>query len=411
MRKYLRRAATAALGSTIVCATLLTTVAGATPSGASQKYPPIPPGPITFGVSTPLSGAEASYGIFTKLGFNVAMDYFNQEHPNGINGHQVKLTLLDDGSNVTQAVQTAQQLVADKVAAVVTLTTDPAAATQQFAVMQKNKVPVVANLSLPTGSIKQLSTEYPYLFSPNPAAVQYIVDAGKWVDSKGYKKVAFLSDGIPADTQVENEVIQGIGEGKPKATVVDRETIAPGSVDDSAAVTKLKASGADLLIVTAGEAYGPIWQSILASGWSPTILASAGAWYSGFTSMGSLTPNAYAFYYECADSSSQTFSAVQNQLMSQYATATSSLVTNYLTFLATDSEPLEILYYAITKYNSVAPAALKAAIEGIHNKSFLGLTYNFSSTNHFGLTGSFGPAVCHMGAPYAGGVGKVPVKG
>jgi hypothetical protein len=72
---------------------------------------------------------------------------------------------------------------------------------------------------------------------------------------------------------------------------------------------------------------------------------------------------------------------------------------------------LEIPYYAITKYNSVAPAALKAAIEGIHNKTFLGLTYNFSPTNHFGLSGTFGPEVCHMGPPYAGGVVKVPVKG
>jgi hypothetical protein len=26
------------------------------------------------------------------------------------------------------------------------------------------------------------------------------------------------------------------------------------------------------------------------------------------------------------------------------------------------------------------------------------------------LIGSFGPAVCNMGPPYAGGVGRVPVK-
>jgi hypothetical protein len=53
---------------------------------------------------------------------------------------------------------------------------------------------------------------------------------------------------------------------------------------------------------------------------------------------------------------------------------------------------------------------MQAAILGIHNQEFLGLKYSFSPTNHFGLTGEYGPAVCHMGAPYAGGVGKVPVK-
>jgi ABC-type branched-subunit amino acid transport system substrate-binding protein len=187
-------------------------------------------------------------------------------------------------------------------------------------------------------------------------------------------------------------------------------TITPGSVDDSAAITKLKGSGAQLLVVTAGEGYGPIWQAVQASGWSPTILSSAGAWYSGFTSMGSLTAKASAYYYQCADTPDQTFTSVQTNLMNQYAAATSNLVVNYLTFIATDSVPLEIANYAITKYHSVSPEAIKAAIQGIHDQSFLGLKYSFSPTNHFGLTGGFGPAVCNMGPPYAGGAGKVPVK-
>ena len=96
--------------------------------------------------------------------------------------------------------------------------------------------------------------------------------------------------------------------------------------------------------------------------------------------------------------------------MTQYANATADFEVNYLTFLATDSAPFELLNYAISKYHSVAPQAIKAALEGIHNQSFLGLPYNFSATNHYGLIGEFGPAVCHMGPPYAGGVAKVPVK-
>jgi hypothetical protein len=96
--------------------------------------------------------------------------------------------------------------------------------------------------------------------------------------------------------------------------------------------------------------------------------------------------------------------------MAAYAAATSNAVVNYLTFIATDSVPLEMLNYAITKYHSIAPAAIKKAIEGIHNQQYLGFTYNFSATNHYGLTGQYGAATCQMGPPYAGGVGKVPVK-
>ena len=164
-------------------------------------------------------------------------------------------------------------------------------------------------------------------------------------------------------------------------------------------------------MVTAGEGYGPIWQAVQSANWSPTILASAGAWYSGFDSMGSLTAKASAYYYNCADTATQTFTPVQNQLMAAYSQGTNypSFV-NYLTSMATDSVPLEILNYAITKYHSTDPAAIKKAIEGITSKEFLGLSYKFSPTNHFGLVGSFGPAVCAMGPPYAGGVGRVPVK-
>jgi ABC-type branched-subunit amino acid transport system substrate-binding protein len=402
MRSLVRAVVAVLAGCGLLVATSTTVASGA------SKYPPIPAGPITFGLSTPLSGATASYGIFTKLGMQVAQQAFNAEHPNGIEGHQVKIELLDDASDVTKAVQVANQLVSDKVAAVITASYNPAAAGQQLAVWAKAKMPVVSNLELPfLAAPKVLASKYPYLFSPNPSTQQTGVAAINWIKANKFKKVGILNDGIPEDTLVANQIAAGAKANKASVTTVN---ISPNSVDDSAAVTKLKGSGAQLLIVTAGEGYGPIWQAVLASGWSPTILASAGAWYSGFSSMGSLTAKAYASYYNCATSATQTFTATQQSLMAQYASTTSNLSINYLTFLATDSAPLELLDYAITKYNSTSPAAIKAALESIHNQTFLGLKYNFSPTNHYGLVGTFGPAVCHMGTPYAGGVGKVPVK-
>jgi ABC-type branched-subunit amino acid transport system substrate-binding protein len=353
----------------------------------------------------------ASYGIEAKIQTGVALQQFNLMHPNGIDGHPVKLEILNDASDVTHAVQVANQMVSDKDAAVITASYNPAAAGQQLAVWTKAKMPVLANLEL-TNSFTpaQLAKQYPYLFSPNPSLQQTGVAAINWIKQKGFKNVGILNDGIPYDTVFANQIGAGVKNGVKNAKVTT-VTITPNSVDNSAAITKLKGAGVQLLVVTAGEGYGPIWQAVQSANWSPTILAAAGAWYSGFDSMGSLTAKASAYYYNCADTATQTFTPVQNQLMTAYSQGTNyPAFVNYLTSMATDSIPLEIMNYAITKYHSTDPAAIKKAIEGITSKQFLGLSYKFSPTNHFGLVGSFGPAVCQMGPPYAGGLGRVPVK-
>ncbi len=407
MRKHLSVAL-----AVMVCAGTLAVVGPGSTAGASSGYPPIPPGPITFGISAPTSGALASYGIEAKIQTGVALQQFNLMHPNGIDGHQVKLDILNDASDVTSAVQVANQMVTNKDAAVITASYNPAAAGQQLAVWTKAKMPVLANLEL-TNSLTpaQLAQQYPYLFSPNPSLQQTGVAAINWIKQKGFKNVGILNDGIPYDTVFANQIGAGVKKNVKNATVTT-VNITPGSVDNSAAITKLKGAGTQLLVVTAGEGYGPIWQAVQSANWSPTILASAGAWYSGFDSMGPLTAKANAYYYNCANTATQTFTPVQNQLMAAYAKGTDyPAFVNYLTSMATDSVPLEMMNYAINKYHSTAPAAIKKALEGITSMDFLGLSYKFSPTNHFGLVGTFGPAVCQMGPPYAGGVGRVPVKG
>ena len=122
-----------------------------------------------------------------------------------------------------------------------------------------------------------------------------------------------------------------------------------------------------------------------------------------------LTPPPFAFIGTIG-LPSVTFTAQQQDLFAKYSAVTGGTSVNYLTYIASDSVPVEIMAAAIEKYHSTDPSAIKKAIEGIHDQSFIGIQYNFSPTNHFGLTGRYGPAVCAMGPPYAGGVGKVPIK-
>ncbi|HEY2563429.1 MAG TPA: hypothetical protein VGI44_06930, partial [Acidimicrobiales bacterium] len=163
-------------------------------------------------------------------------------------------------------------------------------------------------------------------------------------------------------------------------------------------------------VVYLGVGFGPVWQAMQSANWSPTILSSAGAWYDGFDAMGALAAKAYAPYVDCASSPSQTFTPEQQDLFAKYSAVTGAASTNYLTYIASDSVPVEIMAAAIEKYHSTDPTAIKKAIEGMGRKTFIGIDYHYSPTNHFGLTGQYGPAVCAMGPPYAGGVGKVPIK-
>ena len=333
-------------------------------------------------------------------------------HPNGIDGHQVKLDIENDASDVTHAVQVANQMVTNKDAAVITASYNPAAAGQQLAVWTKAKMPVVANLELTnTLTPAQLATQYPYLFSPNPSLQQTGVAAINWIKQKGFKNVGILNDGIPYDTVFANQISTGVKNGVKKRQGDDGHHHPGIRWTTDAAITKLKGAGVQLLVVTAGEGYGPIWQAVQSANWSPTILAAAGAWYSGFDSMGSLTAKAERVLLQlCRHSHADIHAGAEPADDRLLPGDNYPAFVNYLTSMATDSVPLEIMNYAITKYHSTDPAAIKKAIEGITSKQFLGLSYKFSPTNHFGLVGSFGPAVCNMGPPYAGGVGRVPVK-
>ena len=121
--------------------------------------------------------------------------------------------------------------------------------------------------------------------------------------------------------------------------------------------------------MTAGEGYGPIWQAVLAANWSPTILASAGAWYNGFSAMGPLQAKASAYYYNCADTATQTF--IGHPAVRSWPPTPrprSNRGDNYLTFMATDSMPAGVVELRHHQVPLGRPAAIKKAIEGIHNQ-------------------------------------------
>src|SRR4051812_18019220 len=80
--------ATTTGGSTATTAGGASTSGGGATTTSGKKWPAIPAGPITFGLSQSLTGAAASFGTNTVKAFNnVTLKNFNARHPDGIAGH------------------------------------------------------------------------------------------------------------------------------------------------------------------------------------------------------------------------------------------------------------------------------------------------------------------------------------
>jgi ABC-type branched-subunit amino acid transport system substrate-binding protein len=379
-----------------------------TTSSSAKKWPAIPDGPITFGVSAPLTGANAAFGGAVQKAFeNVTLAKFNEIHPDGIDGHKVQISVKDDGSDVTTAVNVANQFVADKVAGMVTLSYNPAATPQQIAIFNKSKVPMVA-----VRGDKDLTdtSKWPYWFGLSPSNPQEQEAAAKWIAAHPeIKTIAVLTDNTPTNKELLDLLTASLKTAAPNVKFSDTASVTPGAVDVSTAIAQLKGGNPDLLYVNLGFAYGPVWQAIKAAGWSPKILTSAGAWYDGYDAMGDLATNAVAAYYTCAKEGHPPFTAQLTDLMAAYTTVFGTTSTNYLTYVSSDNSPLELFKTAIEKNHSIDPDAIKDALETMGPQTYFGvLQYNYTKDNHFGITGDYGAAVCKMGAPFSDGGARIP---
>jgi ABC-type branched-subunit amino acid transport system substrate-binding protein len=379
----------------------------ATSAAAAAKFPPIPAGPIKFGISAPLSGAIAEAGLQEQKAFTqVTLKQFNQLHPDGIDGHPVQLDIRDDASDVTTAVNVANQFVADKVAAVITVTVNPAATPQQTAIFNKAKVPMISDY--PYGTDYTNTAKWPYFFGTGASVPQEGQASAQWIAKHPeIQKIAVLTDNSPPQEDNLNSILEPLKTAAPNAQVVKTVSITPGAVDVTTAIAQLKAANPDLLLVTVGFGYGPIWQAMHAASWSPKILAPP-VWYDAFDAMGSLANNGAAFYYECVTPDHPPFSKQMTDLMDGYVNTFGSNIINALTYVGSDLVPMEMAKLAIEKYHSVDPDAIKQAMEGMQNQTFFDtLTYNFSASNHFGLSGALGASACKL-APFSDGPYRIP---
>ena len=199
---------------------------------------------IKLGFLGATTGDVANYGIPGKKGMEMAIDDLNAQ--GGILGKKVEGVYEDNkGENSEIALIATKYITRDKVVAMVG---DPCTGLTKVAadIAQKNKVVIFSAGATGTGVVEIGD----YVFRNtllDQFAVPSVVD---WMmNSKGWKKFAIitsLNNGYStALTPVFQEAIKAKG-GK----IVIEDTINNGETDFTAQITKLKNTGADVLVFT-----------------------------------------------------------------------------------------------------------------------------------------------------------------
>ena len=240
--------------------------AGAAPQGVSKDE-------ILLGSIQDLSGPIAGFGKQARLGMLLAVDEINEQ--GGINGRSLKLIVEDSAYDPKKAVLAAQKLVnQDKIFMMVGhigTAQNMAAMPVQFDKNVINFFPITAAREMyePLHRLKYsyAATYFDQMRNAVP----------KLVKDKAAKKVCTLYQ----DDDFGLEVVKGAEAGLKTLNMefADKTSYKRGATDFSSQVTKLQASGCDLIVLGTiiRETIGAIGTA-RKLGYNPTFLGSSAAY-------------------------------------------------------------------------------------------------------------------------------------
>jgi branched-chain amino acid transport system substrate-binding protein len=227
---------------------------------------------LKLGFMGALTGPAAGLGIPPKNGAELAIDQYNEKHPDC----QVGYEKYDTQGDPTQAGPLARQAVNDD--AVIglvgpTFSGESAAVDPTFA--EAGLPTITASATDPTLSEQGWDTFFRILgndATQGPAAADYIKNTIK------SKKVFVMDDATPYGKGLADQVTETIG-----SAVVGTDEVQTGQTDFSASVTKVTSSGADTLFY--GGYYpeaGPLVKQLRAANWKGTFVTGDGVKDQGF---------------------------------------------------------------------------------------------------------------------------------
>ena len=226
-----------------VSATLLAACGGSTNSGSTSKTGD----PIIFGSALSVTGQQAKEGALTKQGYDLWLDWINQQGGIVVKGvkHPVQILYQDDQSKPDQSAILVQKLITEQKAQYILGPYGSAASATDAVVAEKNGVPMVeAN-----GAAQSIfSKGYKFTFAVLSPANKYltgVIDMAAALNPKP-TTLAMLS----ADDNFSLEVAKAVVEYAPTKgiNVVFNQKYPNGSTDLSGVLSQAKAQNPDILM-------------------------------------------------------------------------------------------------------------------------------------------------------------------
>lgn len=212
----------------------LTALAACAPGMAAQE-------PILIGVSGPLTGPQAQYGIAWKKGFELALEEINGA--GGIKGRHLDIVYTDTQNDPKQTVAAAQKFIADPRIVLATGDFSSTASMAASALYQRaGLVQFGFNNSNPT-----FTNGGDYIWSNSPSQSSEAPAQAAYVRDLGLKRVAVFqlnSDWGKVTGDLTVAALNRFG-----VQVADRETYLPDEKDFKTIITKAKATNINGIVL------------------------------------------------------------------------------------------------------------------------------------------------------------------
>lgn len=214
----------------------------------AAKTPGVTDTEVVFGVTTPLTGPAAGWGVPISGGMQAWIDHVNEQ--GGVHGRKLKLIVKDDGYNPARALANLQEMKDDVLAVVGQLGSAPCAAAKDF--FPENKIPLIHGYANVEIYAKQPKEKQKYYFSAYP---DYEDENAFWtayaINELGAKKIAHFYQNDDYGIGANAGIKKALKANPDKATLVAEVSYEATERAVGTHALKLKESGADTVIVTA----------------------------------------------------------------------------------------------------------------------------------------------------------------
>lgn len=243
------------------------------PAGAAQAA-----NPLKIGVLVPMTGATAGDGARLLKAHELAAKQINEAGGiKGLGGAKVELVVADTQSKPEVGRSEAERLISRAGASVLLGAWASAVTIPSMQVAERYRTPFIVTSAV-TDSITEQKLQFVFRVSPKGSwAAKDVIDFIAFLRQKGQKidKVALAYEDGPFGQTVSKGYKAGLPEKG--IAIVAEETFRTGSPDLSTQAAKLKASGADLvLIVCYVDDESVLLRALAAQQYKPLVLGYGG---------------------------------------------------------------------------------------------------------------------------------------